>query len=85
MVQEVGVQAYHEKFWLVENPDKIPENLVKSLKIWEKWRPKSLQKWRPKLSDFKKWRPKLAEKHMKTCFLEPTPKKVFEIIVGEFL
>jgi len=50
-----------------ENPNKIPNYLGKTLKIWAKWR--------PKLCGFEKWRPRFAEKQVKTIFLEVTPQK----------
>ena len=28
-MQEIGVKAHPQKFWFVENPSKIPENLGK--------------------------------------------------------
>jgi len=73
VVFEVGVQgvkAHSHKF-------RFAENWTKSLKFRERMG--------PNFAWLKKWCPRFAEKHMKTSFLEVTPKKVLMIFVGENL
>ena len=77
-----GVQAHSQKFWFVEIPGKIPENLGTFPEYPGKI-PKYLgKKCRPTLFDFKKWCPTFAEKLWRPFFVEGHTEKGLQNLCG---